>query len=153
MKLGTQVGLGPGHILLDGDPPLPPKKGHNPQFSAHICCDQMAAWIKMPLGKELGLGPGDFVLDGDAAPLPKRGPQIFGPCLLWPNGWMDEAGIWHGGRPQPRGLCVRWRPSPLPRKGEEPPINFRPMFTAAKRLDGSRCHLARRWASAQATLC
>jgi len=51
----------------------------------------MAAWIKMSLGMELGLGPGDFVLDGDPAPLPKRSP-IFGPHLLWPNGWMDEAG-------------------------------------------------------------
>jgi len=53
----------------------------------------MAAWIKMLLGMELGLGSGDFVLDGDPAPLsPKGGPQIFGPCLLRPNGWMDEAG-------------------------------------------------------------
>jgi len=32
--------------------------------------------------------------------------------LLWPNGWMDQDGTWHGGRPQPRGLCVRWGPSP-----------------------------------------
>jgi len=24
MKLGVQVGLGPGHIVLDGDPPAPP---------------------------------------------------------------------------------------------------------------------------------
>jgi len=48
----------------------------------------MAGWIKMPLGMEEGLGPGDFVLDGDPAPLPKKGtePQIFGPCILWPNG-------------------------------------------------------------------
>jgi len=28
MKLGVQVGLGPGHIVLDGDP-APPKKGHS----------------------------------------------------------------------------------------------------------------------------
>ena len=35
---------------------------------------------------------------------------------------MDEAGTWHGGRPQPRRLCVRWGPSPLPKKGAEPPI-------------------------------
>jgi len=63
----------------------------------------MAAWIKMSLGMELGLGPGDFVLDGD----PAFPPQIFGPCLLWPNGWMDEAGTWHGGRPQPNRLCLR----------------------------------------------
>ena len=67
-----QVGLGPGHAVLDVDPaPLP--KGAHPQFSDHICCGQMAAWIKMPLGMEVGLSPGDFVLDGDPAPLPKRG--------------------------------------------------------------------------------
>jgi len=35
------------------------------KFWAHICCDQMAAWIKMSLVMELGLGPGDFVLDWD----------------------------------------------------------------------------------------
>jgi len=55
MKLGMQVGLGPGHIALDGDPAPPPAKGHIPQFSAHICCSQMAGWIKMPLGREIGL--------------------------------------------------------------------------------------------------
>jgi len=66
----------------------PPLNGHSsPQFSAHICCGQMAAWIKMSLGMELSLDPGDFVLDGDpVAPslLPKKGRtlQIFGPCLL-----------------------------------------------------------------------
>ena len=28
MKLGAEVDLGPGHIVLDGDPaPLPPKNG------------------------------------------------------------------------------------------------------------------------------
>jgi len=74
MKLGVQVGLGPGHILLDGDPGLlPPPKGH-PQFSAYICCGQMAQWIRMPLGRKVGLDPSDIVLDGDPAPpSPKRG--------------------------------------------------------------------------------
>ena len=91
MKLGVQVGLGPGHIVLDGDPAPSPPKGHRPQFSAHIRCGQMAAWIKMSLGMELGRGQGDFVLDGEHA-------------------------------------------SP-PQKGAEPP-NFRPIFIAAKRLDG-----------------
>jgi len=56
-KLDMRVGLGPGHIVLDGD--------SAPQFLAHICCGQMAAGIKTPLGTEVGLGPGDFVLDGD----------------------------------------------------------------------------------------
>jgi len=31
MPLGTEVGLGPGHIVLDGEPALPsPKKGTLP---------------------------------------------------------------------------------------------------------------------------
>jgi len=39
MKLGTEVGLGPGHIRLDGDPaPSPPQKEHSPQFSTNVCC-------------------------------------------------------------------------------------------------------------------
>ena len=30
MKLGMRVGLGPGHIVLGGDPAPPPPKGHSP---------------------------------------------------------------------------------------------------------------------------
>jgi len=55
MKLGMQVGLGPGHIVLDGDPAPPHTVGHSAQFSAHICCGQMAAWINISLCVELGL--------------------------------------------------------------------------------------------------
>jgi len=43
----------------------------------------------MPLGMNVGFSPGDFVLDGDSALPPQKGggsPQIFGLCLLWPNG-------------------------------------------------------------------
>ena len=69
MPLGVEVGLGSGHIVLDGDPALPPPKVHStPQFSAHICCGQMAGWIKMPLCSKVGLDPSDIVLDGDSAP-------------------------------------------------------------------------------------
>jgi len=32
MKLDTQVGLGPGHIVLNGDPGPPSPKGHTPNF-------------------------------------------------------------------------------------------------------------------------
>jgi len=97
MKLGTGLGLGPGHIVLDGDTAPPPQRGTVPQFSAHVCCGQTAGWIKMPLGTEVGLGPGDIALDGDPAPPSKKSgaqPPIFGPCLLWPNGWMDQDATW-----------------------------------------------------------
>ena len=44
-------------------------------------------------------------------------------------------------------------PAHLPKKVAEPPSNFRRIFIVTKRLDGSRCHLVYREASAQATLC
>jgi len=58
-------------------------------------CGQTVELIKMPLGMEIGLGPGHTVLDGD-------------PAL----------------------------------KGHRPTPNFQPMSVVAKRLDGSKCHLA-----------
>ena len=198
MPLGTTVGLGPGDTVLDDDP-LPTKGVEPPpQLSADFYCGQTAGCIKMSLGMEVGLSPWDFVLDGDPGPLskneaePRSEPPTFGPCLLWPNGWMNQDGTWHrmevclgpvhivldgdidplpkkgaepppivgpsllwpngwihqdatwyGGRPQPRRLCVRWDPAPLPKKGAES-LNFWPMSIAAKRLHESRCHLVRR---------
>ena len=73
VKLGTKVGLGPGPTVLDEDPAPPPqKKGHSPQFSAHVfvCGDQTAGWIKVSLVTEVGLGPGEIVLNGDPVPPP-----------------------------------------------------------------------------------
>jgi len=67
-KLGLQVGLGPGHTVLDGDPPPPPLKGHSPPiFGPYLlrpngCMDQDAT------RHGARLGPGDFVLDRDPAP-------------------------------------------------------------------------------------
>jgi len=60
MPLGMEVRLGPGDVVLDGDPAPPPKKGAelHPQFSAHVRCGQTAGWIKMALGIEVGLDPG-----------------------------------------------------------------------------------------------
>ena len=73
LVVGTEVGLGPGDIVLDGDPALPLKWAQPPpQFSAHVCCGQTAGWMKMPLGTEVDLGPGHIVLDGDPAP-PAKG--------------------------------------------------------------------------------
>jgi len=97
MKLGTQVGLGTGHIVSDGDPcsSLSPRAPNFRPISV------VAKWLdgsrfKMPLGMEEELGPGDFVLEGNPAlPFAKKGAEplspIFGrPCPLWPNGWMHQ---------------------------------------------------------------
>jgi len=74
VPLSTEVGLVPGHVVLDGDPARPPQRGTAaPQFSAHVYCGQTAAWIKMPLGTKVGLGLVDIVLDGDPAPPTERG--------------------------------------------------------------------------------
>jgi len=77
MERGMKVGLGPRHIVLDGDPTPLPQKGTHPQFLAHICCGQMAGWIKTPLRK------GHCVRCRPSSP-PKRAKplRIFGPCLL-----------------------------------------------------------------------
>jgi len=65
-----RVGVGPGHGVLNGDPP-PPKKGHSsPQFSSHVYFGQTTGWIKTALGKEVDLGPGHTVLD--RAQLPRE---------------------------------------------------------------------------------
>ena len=73
--LGMEVGLGPGHIVLDGDSAPVPKKGAGPppQFLAHFYCGQTVGCIEMPLGMEVGLSPGDFVLDGTQSPSQKGG--------------------------------------------------------------------------------
>jgi len=71
MALGMDVGCGPGHIVLDGDPAPPSQKG-GIVFSAHFYCGQTAGWIKIPLGMEVGLEPGHIVLDWYRAP-PKKG--------------------------------------------------------------------------------
>jgi len=80
MVLGMEVGLGPAHIVLDGDQDPPETGAQPPQFSSHVCCGQTAVCITIPLGMEVGLTLGDIVLDVVAAQ-----PPVFGPCLLWPR--------------------------------------------------------------------
>jgi len=126
MPLGMEVGLSPGDFVLDENPAAPPQKKAEPQILAHVYCGQTAGWIKMALGTEVGLSPGDFVLGGNPAIQPPKGGQasfqIFGRFLLWPNGWMYQDATWYGGRPHPMGLCVRWGPIALPKRGRSPQI-------------------------------
>ena len=53
---------------------------------------------------------------GSQLPLNGARPPVFGSCVLWPNGWMDEDATWYGSRPRPRPHCIR-RGSSCPRKG------------------------------------
>ena len=80
----------------------------------------------------IGLSPGDFVSDGDAILPPQKKRHnhphpIFAPCLLWPNGWMDEDATWYGSRPRPRPLCFRRVPSYSRNRHSSHPPSFRPM--------------------------
>jgi len=141
MPLGAVVGLSPGDFILDGEslgtqPPLT-KRLRSPQFSAHVCCGQTAAWIKILLGTEIGLGPDDIVLDGDPAPLPKRGAPQFSAYVYCAQtaGWIKMAlGVEVDRRPGHNVLDGD--PAPSPKKGAQTP-NFRHMSIVAKRLDRS----------------
>ena len=90
MKLGVQVGLGPGHIVLDGDPVLSSQKGGIVfQFSAHVYCSKTAGWIEMALGTEVGLRPGHLFLDIAQLPLRKtwaHPPPNFRPMSIVAKG-------------------------------------------------------------------
>ena len=81
MALGMEVGLGPGHIVLDGHPAPLPKNEAKPLIFCPFLLWPTAGCIKMPLGMEVDLIPGDFVLDGDPAPSLKRG----GAPYFWPT--------------------------------------------------------------------
>ena len=77
-------------------------------------------------------GPTPTPHKGGGAPSP-----IFGPFLLWPNGWMHQDPPWYGGRPQTRGLWVRWGPTAPPSqqggrgRGQNPGMNGNPVAVAS----------------------
>ena len=85
------------------------------QDSAQTTLCYMGIQLQLPHGK------------GYSSPCP-----LFGSCLLWPNGWMDQDTTWYGGRPRPRRHCVRWGPSSRRERGTAA-HTFRPMSIVAKR--------------------
>ena len=82
MPIGMEVGLSPGELVLDGNPPKREQScDFQPmsllaQLSAHVCSDQMAGCIRIPLGMEVGLGPRDTVRWGPNFPPSERGSQL-----------------------------------------------------------------------------
>jgi len=99
MALGTEVGIAPGHIVLDGDPAPLHKRGRAPNFRptsivANGCMDQDATWCRGRLRLTRHCGRW-----GPSSASPKGAePPIFGQCPLWPNGWTDQDATWYGGK-------------------------------------------------------
>ena len=76
MSLGEEVGLGPGHIVLDADPAFPTPKGAQKSSNFQpmsIVAKRMDYSIKMQLGTKVGLGSGHIMSDGDLASPQKKG--------------------------------------------------------------------------------
>jgi len=156
MPLGMEVGLGPGDIVLDGNP-APPKRCTAPHFRSMsavaklldgLRCGQTAGWIKMPLGTEVGLCSGDIVLDGTELPSPKEhSPQFsvhvccgqMAGCISIPHDTEVSLG--------PDGIVLDGGPAPPQKRGTAP--NFRPLPIVANgcpsQLLLSSCLLIRRW--------
>jgi len=127
MKLVIGVGLGPDQNVLDGDPTPLLQKGHSPQFWPMSVVAKRLDGSRCHLVWWSALARQHCVRWGPSSSSPKQGarhPPIFGWCLLWPNGEMDQDATWYGGKPRPRPHCVRWGPSPSPQWGTAP--NFRP---------------------------
>jgi len=130
MALGTDVSLGPGHIVLDGDPAPLPKKGTEPHPNFRPIFLWPNGWMHQDATwyMDVSLSPGDFVLDGDPAPSPKGAePTSIAAKRL------------HASRCHLVRDVIDGDPAPSPLKGTAP--NFRPMSVVAKQLDGLRCHL------------
>ena len=125
------LGLGRGHIVLDG----------NPTRLRHKECTCMMFVVTKRLDGYLvrcmvGLGPGNTVLDADPAPLPRgtASTQISAlVCCGQMAGWIEMP--WYEGRPQPRPHCVTYGdPAPTPERGT-PPIFSPCLLWAIKTVD------------------
>jgi len=64
MPLGTEINVGPGH-MLDGSHPKRGTAAPPPTFDSCILWPSGGIDQNAPLGTEVCLGPGDIVLDGD----------------------------------------------------------------------------------------
>jgi len=133
MAIDMEVGLSPRHIVLDGDLAPLPKKGdraHNfrPIFNETKLLDASRCHLvwRLPSAQATlcSMGPSYPQNKGHTHHHP-----IFGPRLLWTNGWMDEDATWYGSRPRPRPDCIRPGLS-SPRNGHSSPPLFGPCIVA-----------------------
>ena len=96
IPLGMEVGLSLGDIVLDGDPAPPSQKGTAlPIFGQCPLWPQTAGWTKYATWHGGRPRPRRFCVRWGPS-FPRKRAQshpIFGPYLLWPNGWMDQHAI------------------------------------------------------------
>jgi len=114
MALGTDVGLGLSHIVLDGNQHPSSKKG-----AGYLTKSCITWYGGKPQHRRhcVRWGPISPPLNGHNRP-------IFGPYLLSPNGWMDADATWYGSMPRLKRLCVRWGPCFPSEKKAQPPTQF-----------------------------
>ena len=63
-----------------------------------------------------------FVRWGSSSPHRGTASPLFGPCLLWPNGWMDQDATWYEDRLGPGHIMLYGDPAAPFQKGAHPPI-------------------------------
>jgi len=131
IPLSMEVGLSPGDFLIDGVEPPSPKGGKAPHFRHMSIAAKRLHRSRCHLVRRcMPQLRRHCVRWGPSSPSPKMGgvPPIFDLCELWPNGWMDPDGTWHGGGPwsawrwvlRSRSHCARWDPAPPPLNGHSP---------------------------------
>jgi len=142
IPLGAEVGLSLGDIVLDGDTAPPSLKGNSPHFRPMTVVakplDGLRCHLVWPRPRRL------CVWWRRSSPTEKKWNithPIFGQCLLWPNGWMDEYATLYGSRPRPRPHYVRRGPSSPAKGAQQPRPSFRPMSIVA-----TVAHLSYCWA-------
>ena len=95
-----------------------------------VHCGQTVGRIKMKLGMQVGLGPWSHCVRwGPSSPSPKgHSPfPIFGPFLLWSNGWMNQDVTWYGLGLGPGDFVLDGDPAPpSPKEGGRTPQIFGP---------------------------
>jgi len=86
MALGAEVGVGPGHIVLDGDPvPFPQKGAQYPNFRPMSIVAKQLDGLRCHSVWRKASTQVIRVRGGPSSPQKKKhSPHpIFGPCLLW----------------------------------------------------------------------
>ena len=99
---------------------MPQKGRSHTQFSAHVYCDQTAAWIKMPLGTASAYAT--LCSMWTQLPPERKGTPTATQFLA--HVYCGQIPAWYGSRSRPRPHCTRRGPSSRERGIAAPPPLF-----------------------------